>query len=354
MQPSETQHAVNPDGSVGARGGGNGRLLATAAILARKGRYAEAAHALDAALAAGECSAPEAMDLRARMYAQQGLNLEAESCWEQAKRLDGENPAYDRALARLRQARLPEGRVLPLAAAAAALAVLALLLWQAFGVNPTISDRLGATDTSLATMQGDVAGFRDAAQGADQKLAANLAELDGRLAALDARLSERLDTLATTAETARDRDALLARLDEQADALRASLDHQVAQLDERHGETDAARAETLAALETNVAEIAKAVASLRRTLERRVHAIESELAARVDRVEASVEQGLESAATAADAEALAGTLTRLDERLAEIAADVEQLKVSPPRRRRPSPQTDAADAAIPDPPASVE
>jgi tetratricopeptide (TPR) repeat protein len=306
MQPSDTRHAADRDRSAEHVGGENGKLLAAAVILARKGQYAEAARALETALAAGECLQPEALDLRARMYAQQGLYLEAESCWAEAKRLDGENPAYDRALARLRQSRVPAGRALELAAAAAVVVVLGLLLRQALHVNPTVARQLGANETSLAEIRREMAERREAAEAGDREFAANLA-------GLDARLSERLETFATAAETARDRDALVARLDEEADALRASFEREVARLEESRGETDAARAERIAALETDVSQLARTVAALRRTLARRVDAVESGLAERVEELEASV----------------------------------EQLKASPPRRRRESAPGGAADAAVP-------
>jgi hypothetical protein len=87
--------------------GQNAQGLASAMRLARKGCYAEATEELADTLEAGACSELEALDLQARIYAQQGMLLNAEACWRKAQQLDPENPSYADALAELRRIQRP-------------------------------------------------------------------------------------------------------------------------------------------------------------------------------------------------------------------------------------------------------
>ena len=84
-----------------SEGGPPAGLFRIAASMARKGRYQEALRALRQAVAAEECSDAEALDLQARIYAQQGMLLRAESCWTEALRKDPGNANFTAALARL-------------------------------------------------------------------------------------------------------------------------------------------------------------------------------------------------------------------------------------------------------------
>lgn len=86
-------------------------LLARATELARAGRYAEAMRLLSEAPEDGVC-----LDLLARIYAQQGNLIEAESCWVEAARLAPGRDAYRAELARiadLRSRSTPRLRLLP-------------------------------------------------------------------------------------------------------------------------------------------------------------------------------------------------------------------------------------------------
>ena len=82
-------------------------LLAQAAILARKGFFTEASRLLRQSLEAGECSDIQALDLQARMFAQQGMLLRAEGCWTEALRHEPGNSTYLEALATLRRVHDP-------------------------------------------------------------------------------------------------------------------------------------------------------------------------------------------------------------------------------------------------------
>lgn len=76
-------------------------ILAQATTLARSGRYADAEQLLTQLL--DEREVPAALDLRARIYAQQGQWHEARECWQKALQLDCTNEAYIAALERLRK-----------------------------------------------------------------------------------------------------------------------------------------------------------------------------------------------------------------------------------------------------------
>lgn len=85
-----------------------GGTLATAANLARRGQYAEAETLLASLPTDGPMAAP-ILDLKARVFAQQGRYVEAEACWIEAIRQSPGNPAYQAALARIREDRVPFG-----------------------------------------------------------------------------------------------------------------------------------------------------------------------------------------------------------------------------------------------------
>lgn len=74
--------------------------LAQATELARAGRYAEAETVLTDLLNAREL--PAALDLQARIHAQQGRLSKARECWKRALQLDPGNDAYAAGLLRLK------------------------------------------------------------------------------------------------------------------------------------------------------------------------------------------------------------------------------------------------------------
>jgi len=73
-------------------------LLSEAVRLARCGRYGDAAAVL-ARLHAGSPLWPSVLDLRAKMYAQQGRYLDAEACWREALSMAPNHEPFRRALA---------------------------------------------------------------------------------------------------------------------------------------------------------------------------------------------------------------------------------------------------------------
>ncbi len=80
------------------------RTLMEAATLARRGRYQDAENLLSVLPGDGPLGAAT-LDLKARVFAQQGRYLEAEYCWMEALRLSPANRSYRRALDCLVQSR---------------------------------------------------------------------------------------------------------------------------------------------------------------------------------------------------------------------------------------------------------
>jgi Uma2 family endonuclease len=83
-------------------------VLARATELARAGRYAEAESLLKASIPDLE-TMPAALDLLARIYAQQRRFQDAYTFWTRALQLDATNVAYQAGLARLKEHWLAEG-----------------------------------------------------------------------------------------------------------------------------------------------------------------------------------------------------------------------------------------------------
>ena len=76
----------------------DGELLLQVARLARRGRYDEATSTL-ARLPADSPLRPSILDLKAKIFAQQGRYREAEGCWREALTLAPGNQAFQQALA---------------------------------------------------------------------------------------------------------------------------------------------------------------------------------------------------------------------------------------------------------------
>lgn len=80
------------------------QLLVQAARLARRGHY-DAAEAMLVTLPAGSPLRPSILDLKAKIFAQQGRYSEAEACWREALTLAPDNKAFRQALAAIAQER---------------------------------------------------------------------------------------------------------------------------------------------------------------------------------------------------------------------------------------------------------
>jgi len=142
-----TQNVDQPDGEQ------KSTLFATAAILARKGQYQDALSVLKQAREVGECSQTEALDLQAKIYAQQGMYLDAEKCWVEASSLDRSNPSYPQALVRLIQMRQPWSQRVTTIIIIGALFTLALLLVVQ---NTDVRDGQNAIKGDIASLDAEL------------------------------------------------------------------------------------------------------------------------------------------------------------------------------------------------------
>jgi hypothetical protein len=129
------------------------------------------------ALARGECTEEEALDLQARIYAQQGQLLQAESCWRRAQSLNAANTEYADALAALRQTRRPFAAWWQAAVGAG----IAILLLSQLGVM-VAKQRADARDRAIlerrmAQMEQDIGALRGDVDGAAAATVTKMAPL---------------------------------------------------------------------------------------------------------------------------------------------------------------------------------
>lgn len=182
-------------------------LFVEAAILARRGRYSEAARLLSRARESGRCTELEALDLEARMHAQQGEYLAAEECWRRARSLSGEPDAYKAELRRLRGAASSSQRR-PVVLAAGLL-LLAVPVWQlTFGV-PAMQTRLDRAEAALAALRVELGTLDERTRSRQEEISSGVTVVGGTLHQLDARLTERVDALPTVSRADEDRAAIL-------------------------------------------------------------------------------------------------------------------------------------------------
>lgn len=156
-------------------GEGKGENTFSAAItLARKGQYAEASRLLKAAVVRGECSEADALDLQARIYAQQGMHMEAEACWRKAMELNNSNPEYLMAVERLRRSRLPVSVRNFFIGALAVIVIMIAFVWQTIQLN-------GVSRSNREFMEKTVAGLRDSLAVANIERTERIDRIDARI-----------------------------------------------------------------------------------------------------------------------------------------------------------------------------
>jgi tetratricopeptide (TPR) repeat protein len=136
--PSDS-HDTHHTPTKSSPGANSGRLFTMAALMARKGCYSEASVLMRRALDANECSEVEALDLQARIYAQQGRYAEAEALWLKAMSIDPGNKSYRAALDALVDGRLYRPWFVKIAVLTLAAAVIiAIPLW--LRSRPAVND----------------------------------------------------------------------------------------------------------------------------------------------------------------------------------------------------------------------
>lgn len=241
-------------------------ILAQAAHQARAGHHTAALGLLDRLATEGAAPSAAAFDLRARINAQLGFQLEAERCWVLASRADPTNPLYPLALERLRQARRPgpvrRGTVLILAAMTA----LALLVGQGLQQSAELRAIEGqlASDRALDRQHWDEASQRHDALA--MTTTRGMTDLEAVLIGLSDRLDHELprleSVLVASLNGSREQHAnlvagLAGELGGKTDALETAVTDLASRLDQTlpklaHDASISARLETLDERQTNL------------------------------------------------------------------------------------------------------
>ena len=169
--------------------------LAEVRALARRGRYNEALNLLVEAYSRGECTEAEALDLKARICAQQGLFLQAEACWRKAQQLDAENIAYADALAALRRGQRPMAVWVRAWGWATVLVLVLALVWGMVASHrQTCRERL-AVARRFAALEGSIQDRANNASAQVMALLATTADVDAATRQTSAGLQQAVDAL---------------------------------------------------------------------------------------------------------------------------------------------------------------
>ncbi|RJQ63194.1 MAG: hypothetical protein C4530_03885 [Desulfobacteraceae bacterium] len=191
----------------------NGRYFKAAVVSARKGRYTEASKLLQKALDGGECSKLLALDLQARIFAQQGFYLEAESCWRRAKELDRSNYDFNKCIARLHQTRTSPGFPYPTLAFIFLIVVSLTIFWQGESIRSNVQNRIAATDRSLADLRQGIMDFQKDLQTQAIQTASGISGLERALKEHEIHIADRLEDIPTTGKMTDNFNVATAELD---------------------------------------------------------------------------------------------------------------------------------------------
>ena len=195
-------------------------LFVAATVLARRARYADATLVLQRALRARHCSHSEALDLHARILAQQGRFREAEAHWLKAKSLGDATHAYDGALQRLWQSgRAPYQRRI----AMLLLLTIGVIAWQLFDVIPGLHRRQVGIEQALSGIQSDVVTSRGVTTARDAELASSLANSNQALQEIEALIVKKMDGLPTDALAMEYRDMMVTRIESVKEELKTQI-----------------------------------------------------------------------------------------------------------------------------------
>lgn len=355
----QAQSASESDAARPHSASSNGRLFASATSLARKGRYTDATKILRSALEAGDCSEAEALDLQARIYAQQGLYLQAEACWRQAKSHDASNADYEDALARLRRARLATGRGLHILSGLVVALLLGLMVWQVFFVIPEMLQQIEHQKIAISSIQSSIDNEADAAAARDAELATsidaydrNAAQRDSQLAASigafresvdkrDAQLAEAISLLGTDEDAAANRDVVLQRLTEATAAIEKANQTLFKGIASDRAEADEAARKQIAALSASLATLAKSLESTETALAERVARSESAASKQLNEAIGGVTKRIDGLLSSESLAAIEDQIRQLNERLATVTSAMKRLQ------RQQSDDPDTADKPSP-------
>lgn len=270
---------MNPAvGTTAAKEDAPATMYDAAIAAAHAGQFIEATRLLVRAEELQECTTAEALDLHARMQAQQGLYADAESCWRKARDLDPGNPSYERGIARIRQTSRVGIPLVTTVLATALVAVLGLMMWQTLVAFPTLQGHQSVMSGHLAKLDGDLAEVSRIGDERDRALHGELTRLGNAVGGV----STETDSLRTAAHEAEDRGREL-------DRRTAAIARRIDESDDRAAE----RAEDLS-----------------RQIKARIAALELQLS---------------GAATAAGMDTMATEMTAIISELSEIRSMIEEI-----------------------------
>ncbi len=126
---------------------------------AREGCYVEAFELLQDCLRRNECSEVEALELQARMYAQQGYFLEAEASWNRALEKGASKVEIDAALSQLRAKVRTNWQPLRIIGATAIIFLFAILVWHSLVLVPRTHERLVQIEALTHFLRSDLSRF---------------------------------------------------------------------------------------------------------------------------------------------------------------------------------------------------
>jgi len=265
---------------------GNGPLFVAAALTARRGKYAEASALLRRSLEAKDCSDAQALDLQARIFAQQGMLLRAESCWTEALRIEPGNAKYADGLAGLRRAHDPFHRVRSSLLLYSAFAIALLGLWFASTAYRHVRQREEQTAGELAKVESSLQDIQASSAEAQHAVGLQLQSVKNDVHQV------RADTMASIASL-----PTSSRVDDQFQRLSAAtqsaLDHLAADMRQRDSLRATEQASIAAAVKANQDQQAKTAKDLGSQIDQdasAIAALRSDSATRADALSERVDQ----------------------------------------------------------------
>jgi flagellar motor protein MotB len=226
-------------------------VLAKASELARSGRWEQAEDLLRQWPSEGPVP-NAALDLLARIRAQQGRLFEAEALWTQASAADPGNERYKAALRRIARTRQSAGQRMPLAILALSLGILVGAVTVAFAARGRMSAVEARIDNLAAGQQSLSSRFNR--EVAEANVKSNEASAQAEQA--DVRIRSDLDgLLRTQADIAEEARREMAALGRDMASVTAALDQRSAE----HAEAAARQDDALALFRSDLAAVSEAV-----------------------------------------------------------------------------------------------
>ena len=314
---------------------GDDNPFAVACMLGRKGRYDEATKALQAALDAGCCSEAEAFDIQARMYAQQGLYLYAETCWQRAKKSDPHNPAYDLALARLRSPQSRGSAWISLVGSCLLLILLGLLTWQIIQMNLYTLRRVQAVEQNTVEIHKEILTMRQAQQTGAQQLDEQIAGINSTLSQLDTRMTQQVAALSAEQNQSPSRQAIIQHIDRQITEMKTALQQSWTTLESYAVKSDSQETRRFTDMEGELTDLARLVNRMQQDLTQWVSQGGLSFTDQIRQTHDALRRELQNLPSAEQMAAVQQTIKKMQDQLEEMKQSLqpveqEQTEPAPP------------------------